>query len=347
MNHRDIAHQFNLFLEKLFTSLSIEVEITDGIDDGGIDLVLKYEGKIVVAEVKAYRSKHIGGIQNALAKLNFTVRNAKAKSGILVISSLLESSRRKDLEKKYEVKIIDRNILFYLTKDDSDLRHQLQEFLLELTQTGDENLFEDLNIPTEYSFFDIWKSFHLPKRKEIKPVTKGADLCREMKAISLGKKGAYLFEEKCEEILKYLFEDDLSLWSSQNKTDDTLHRFDLITKISSINDFWKYLARDFKSRFIIFEFKNYTHKITQNQIYSTEKYLFTKALRSIAYIITRNGADKNAITAMRGSLRESGKLIMCLDELDICKMLDMKDNGDDPNTYLSDKVDNILIKLSR
>lgn len=347
MKSRDIANQFNQFLEKLFNSLKIDVKITDGINDEGVDLILSNGSKNVLSEVKAYRSKHISSIQNALAKLNFVVRNKNATNGLLIISSLIDNDRRLDLEKKYDLKIIDRNILFYLTKDNFFLRLELQEFLLELTQTGDENLFDGLNIPSNYNLSDIWETYSTYKYEPISLITKGSDLSEEMIAIPLGKEGACQFEKKSEEILKYLFEEDLSLWSLQNKTDDTLHRFDLITKISSINDFWKYLARDFKSRFVIFEFKNYSEKITQNQIYSTEKYLFTKALRSIAYIITRKGANDNAITAMRGSLRENGKLIMDLDELDICKMLKMKDNGDDPNTYLSEKVDNILISLSR
>jgi hypothetical protein len=46
-------------------------------------------------------------------------------------------------------------------------------------------------------------------------------------------------------------------------------------------------------------------------------------------------------------LREVGKLIISLTQDDLCIMLNMRDNGDDPNTYLSEKIDNILMRLSR
>ena len=69
------------------------------------------------------------------------------------------------------------------------------------------------------------------------------------------------------------------------------------------------------------------------KIYTTEKYLFLGAMRTVAFIISRKGADKNALTATRGAVRESGKLIVHLSVDDLCKMMDMKDNTDEPNAF--------------
>ena len=284
----ETINKFNEFLEKLFESYGYEVEITDGVGDMGVDLVIRKEKQVVLAEVKAFRSKYIAGLDNSLARLNFNVRNRNANSGILIVSSLIDASKRDGLQNKYGVKIIYRNILFALMKDRSEFRDELEELLLDLTQTGDEDLFEGLDIPINYNIESIW--IHIQdQEKDIKPANKGENLYTKLLGISAPKEDALSYEKICKEILRYLFDDDLSLWIDQNRTDDTLHRFDLIARISSINDFWKYLARDFKSRFIIFEFKNYTKPISQNQIYSTEKYLFTTALRSIAFLITRKG----------------------------------------------------------
>ena len=107
------------------------------------------------------------------------------------------------------------------------------------------------------------------------------------------------------------------------------------------------MVNQFRSRYIIFEFKNYARKIKQGQIYTTEKYLFLTALRSTAIIISRNGADRNAEAASRGALREHGKLMINLSISDLCKMLELKDNGDDPNTVLLDRLDDMLMRLER
>lgn len=88
----------------------------------------------------------------------------------------------------------------------------------------------------------------------------------------------------------------------------------------------------FRAWYVVFEFKNYGGRIKQGQIYTTEKYLFTGAMRSVAFIVSRSGADKNALAAARGAVRESGKLIINLSVADICRMLDLKDTDNDPNS---------------
>jgi hypothetical protein len=70
-------------------------------------------------------------------------------------------------------------------------------------------------------------------------------------------------------------------------------------------------------------------------------------MRTVAFITSRKGADKNALAATRGAVRESGKLIIHLSIDDVCKMLEAKDSGDDPNSTLFDSLDEMLMKLER
>jgi hypothetical protein len=65
--------------------------------------------------------------------------------------------------------------------------------------------------------------------------------------------------------------------------------------------FWATLAADFHTRYVVFEFKNYSGPITQDQVYATEKYLKKSALRSVAIVVAKNGAAESAIQAMRGA----------------------------------------------
>jgi hypothetical protein len=130
-------------------------------------------------------------------------------------------------------------------------------------------------------------------------------------------------------------------------TDGGISRYDAIARISSSHDFWQSILRFFHSWYVIFEFKNNAELIKQGQIYTTEKYLFAGAMRLVAFIISRKGADKNALAATRGAVRESGKLIINLSLDDIYKMLRMKDEGDDANAILLDILDDMLMRLER
>ena len=130
---------------------------------------------------------------------------------------------------------------------------------------------------------------------------------------------------------------------------DDLYRFDLICKIKNdVNDdFFSTLNTYFNTRYIVFDFKNYTEEITQKEIYTTEKYLYDKALRKVAIIISRKGIDKNALQAIKGSIRKQGKVILSLTDDDMLKMIQMHNNGNNPTDYLSIKLDKLLIELEK
>ena len=158
------------------------------------------------------------------------------------------------------------------------------------------------------------------------------------------------YESVCVDILKYVLGQYLTLWRVQEKSNDGLYRFDLCCKIKNdVNhDFFDTIRNYFNTKYIVFEFKNYSKKITQKEIYTTEKYLYEKALRKVAVIISRNGADDHALQAARGCLRETGKLILCLSDNSLMQMIDIKENGEQiPADFLEEMLDNILLHLEK
>ena len=70
-------------------------------------------------------------------------------------------------------------------------------------------------------------------------------------------------------------------------------------------------------------------------------------MRGIAIIISPNGMDDNGGKACRGVLRDEGKLILSLTNDDLLEMLRMKEDGEDPADFLSDKLDELLIDLEK
>ncbi len=157
------------------------------------------------------------------------------------------------------------------------------------------------------------------------------------------------YEKLCTKVLKRLFADDLTLWQEQAKSNEELYRFDMVCKIKRDNhkDFWEMAERYFYSKYIIFEYKNYSQKVTQMEITTTARYLYTKALRGVAIIVSPKGINNHADKAVRGMLRDEGKLILALTNGELIEMLQMQDNGENPSDYLSDKLDQLLINLEK
>lgn len=180
-------------------------------------------------------------------------------------------------------------------------------------------------------------------------IVEGQELLLKFHKIPAGREGASNFESWCIDVLKYLFGEYLTGWHEQSETIDGLNRRDLVCRVisESKSEIWELIKDTLKSRYVVFEFKNYTEKISQREIITTERYLYPTALRNCAVIISRQGASNNAKSVIQGAMREHGKLIISLDYDDISKMLMGKDNGDDPNVYLFEKVDEFLIGLGR
>jgi hypothetical protein len=179
------------------------------------------------------------------------------------------------------------------------------------------------------------------------PPNKGEQICESLRKIAVGKPDWKAFEDKCREALTFLFGEHFGYWATQIETEDELHRRDFVVRLRPKSDFWVSLAHDFRSRYVVFEFKNYSNRISQDQIYSTEKYLYTTALRSVAIIVARNGADTGALRAAGGALREAGKLILILSLDDLCGMLYARDKADDPEVMLYGLLDTLLTGLGR
>ena len=150
--------------------------------------------------------------------------------------------------------------------------------------------------------------------------------------------------------MKNVLGEYLGLWVVQERSNNGLYRFDLCCKIKNgVNqDFFVTIQNQFNTKYIVFEFKNYEDKITQKEIYTTEKYLYAKALRSVAIIVSRKGADENALAAAKGCLRESGKLILCLLDEDLKELLRIKEKDEQPTAeFFEAMLDDLLIHLEK
>jgi hypothetical protein len=186
----------------------------------------------------------------------------------------------------------------------------------------------------------------------------GAALCAELHALAPGKKTAYRYEQLIDRIFAFLFPADLlRTGPSTKRTEDGLNIYDLVFQIRNRSRFWTNLSRDLRSRVMVVECKNYSKRIEAMQVYTTERYLSPSALRSIALIVTRKPPRADAVQAASGALRESGKLMLILDDAAVCAMLHTRDTQlsstsaeaeeNDPAEVIDARLHQFLATLSR
>ena len=194
------------------------------------------------------------------------------------------------------------------------------------------------------------------------------DLIKKLKNLPTGNTNSSEYEDLCFNIIDALFGQHFYGWDSKN-LDSTKKKFfqlgipneeqsnnkpyqkrDLVVPIKEFNtlpDFWKFISITLNSRYVTFEFKNYSTRINQTQIYTTEKYLYPRALRSVAIIFTRHGIDENGQITINGAIRENGKFILILDDNEVIEMLEKSKDGSDITDLLFNKIDDLLMKLPR
>jgi hypothetical protein len=350
---KDLIDQFSQYIdfEKIVKQIleRNKFSLTENKTKNSFDFSGSIGNSIVYVEIKYYQGKlpKLDLLYKACEKLLSQKDNERAKL-LLIVSSYISPVLKQEIFNKDGIIVWDAVALLALAFEFPAIYYELENILIRSFQEP----LGDLSV-IDRDYKDLLLTTLMTASSSVKrrtSVDKGAKLCEELNDLIPGKIDAIKFENKCIDILKYLFDNkrDLTLWSPQPTSDDGLHRFDLLCRIiSSPNTFWNELASDFHTRYVLFEFKNYTDEIKQGQIYSTEKYLFLTALRSVGFIIARNGADANAIKAAKGALKEAGKLIIILTAKDLCDMLKLRDNGDEPSLILRRKIDEILTTLTR
>jgi hypothetical protein len=315
------------------------------------DFTFQVADKTVLCEVKFSRSSNASLGVLRIGSLQLT----KARSGdpnqrlLLIASFEVNELQKTTIKKEFGVTLWGREEVKAILSASDDLRF-LEEFQ-SLLRESDPSIASEprgkqtrLLVPGELTdpLIDV-----RPLQATPDITLKGSELYAGFYKIPAGRKHAKEFEKQCEQVLKYLFQEELSNWEPQIRTDDELSQIDLVARVSSNENFWHDVRHSFHTRYLLFEFKNYSEQIRGYEIYLTERYLYRTGLRSVAIIIARNGAHDHARDAAKGALREHGKLLLILDLNDLEEMLTMKDKGLLPSDLLVEKLDTFLMTISR
>lgn len=335
------ALQFEELVRKILEANQFQVqEAWISNRDTGFDFLANLENETWAIEVKFYRTvrAQVSLLESASTRLASRGIIAGAWKGMLVVSCQLPPALRVTLEEKFSITYVDRTDLLNWAAKTPTLVDELNA-LLEADPTSTPESPARVVEPT-------LASKPLPQASPPED-TQGTLLCQELKELKRGKTTWPKYESLCDRILRYLFPNDLHGWHKQRRTDDGLNRFDYVCRIRPTTDFWRFLLDHLDSRYVLFEFKNYTGKIKQGQILTTEKYLLERGLRRVAIVISRAGAEVDAIRMTQGAMREQGKLMLIIDDEQVCEMLHMKERGEDPTDRLFEIADDFLLALPR
>lgn len=183
-----------------------------------------------------------------------------------------------------------------------------------------------------------------------KPPTEGVALIAKLEACKPGgSQQSEEFEDLCVEAVDLLFGEQFSQKTRQYVFKHKRRKIDYLVTLNDrrVDGFWLNLRQDFRSRSVVFEFKNSVHQIGPRDIDSTGHYLFPNALRSVAIIFSRKGPNRGARSEMLEVLHQQGKLILALDLGKIRTMLLKFDKGEQPSDVLTDELDRMLEKINQ
>lgn len=321
-----IAANFEYLVAKIFAEAEYTVTCEPILNDTTrVDMVLEKDMKKFCVEVK-YSQIRKASIDRICA-----IAESYEMVPILVTAQEIEKEKKELYQSQYpNLVLIDVANLLFAVQDNTELRNEL---IAGLSYTVE-------HIEPQKGFLQIDSLQHDDYTNS---------LIKEMECCKAGKSMARTYEVLCHKLLENIFSEDLTLWREQQKSNKDLYRFDLLCRIKDGNQktFWSILERYFNSKYVLFEFKNYTDFVTQKEIYTTEKYLYSKALRSVGILISSHGYDGNAKWAAKGCLRENGKLILLLETEDLIKMNRMKSRQEDPSDYLLNMLDELLLTLEK
>lgn len=343
MNSLKVFWQFEELVAKILKAngFSVDPDWPFG-PERGFDFLATIDNDRWAIEAKYYRTERAQPalLDVAAERLSAALEAEQLTNGMLVVSCVVDPAARLRFEESYGILVCGRGDLSVWARRSHELSEQLTDML------------ESWNSPFgPNDGTDLHELIKRPRTARSAPRTppesRGTQLCSELRSLKAGAKTWTAYEKLCETILKYLFSSDLHGWHRQMRTEDGFNRFDYVCRIRPRSEFWHFVVNHLNSRYVLFEFKNYAKRIRQGQILTTEKYLLERGLRRVGIIVCRSGNNEGAEAMRKGAMREHGKLILVISDEDVCKMLHMKQSGEDPSDMLFEIADDFLLKLPR
>jgi hypothetical protein len=313
-----------VLVEELFLELGYSLDLDTVVNGGNVDLVARNDKEVIFVEVKAYvRPPNLGRLAESAARLAAISKGGEeVGKPLLAIVGYMSNAASNWVGRTNALDVWDGDELLRRSRPFPELHQKFTEFL---------------------------KDAERPERAPPASSSEAEKLIRELErsyneTTSLTPSG---YEDLCTRVFTFLFDPYLYDFTRQASTTDGGNRYDFICRIRPGNEFWDSIRLDFRTRAVLFECKNYGNEIGADQVYSTERYLFAGALRTVCILISPKGPDESCLRAAQGAMREAGKLILLVSNHDLQEMIRLKPESGGPESYLDQLIWRFVVSLPR
>lgn len=186
-----------------------------------------------------------------------------------------------------------------------------------LTKHGDVAVLFEAPIAARVKIHDLFQTSRGGR-------SKAALLTEKLQAVLPGHDNWKQYESVCTEILTYVFSPALATPDIQSRSDDGLDIIDAIFAIRAPQAPWSLVRSEYRTRFVVAEFKNYSDPIGQNQVESLAQYLWRPSQRFFGLLVSRQEPSASAIAQRRRKWLEEEKCIIFLSDADLSEMLQLR-----------------------
>lgn len=176
-----------------------------------------------------------------------------------------------------------------------------------------------------------------PLLGEIRAILGGAGplLAARLRSCEPGRRDSPQYERLMVDCLEYLFVPPLPEVLSQVRTASGHEVRDAVLPNYSASGFWEEVQREFESRNIVCEFKNYRNRLPIAAMEQLRVRLDKPALGRFGMLFSRIGPGVAALQAQRDCYSAlPSKLVLLLGDEEVLEMIELRQAGEDPSQVL-------------
>ena len=195
------------------------------------------------------------------------------------------------------------------------------------------------------SYYPVSELSTVETAGQIPADSKALDYVKRLRKCKRGRENWKEYQDLCTEILTYCLVPPLMEPSEQSQNIGARHKRDIIFQIPhGAGKFWDWIVLKFGLGIVV-ECKNYTDALKENEVVITSKYLGKKKLTTLGAILTRAGLTENAQHSQIDKWKLEDILMICLNDKDLAKMLELREKDQDPGKVIDNAVRKLLEKI--
>jgi len=166
-----------------------------------------------------------------------------------------------------------------------------------------------------------------------------------LRGIESGDKYWSKYQSLVVDILEFLLCPPLGSPEVEIADKDKRNRRDIIFENSAIDGYWKIIRDNYEGHCIVVDAKNHSKPLTKRPVLDISHYLKAYGCGLFSIIASRRGYGPSGAHAAKEQWIGSKKMIVSLSDEDLVKMLDLKQEGLNPEDVIRDYISKFRMSL--